>query len=243
MRGIPANLVIADAIADHVHAHIRGRRIGRAAVDLLKHSVEHGENLNIAVVIDRGFPVSLQMEGINHVVIVQIDSRGLISDVDGMFQREIPNGERFKLGIASLHAALMLLIKLAEAYGHLAGARAGGSHQYQGAGRFNILVRTETGIGHDMLHIVGIALNVIMLINRNAKGLQALFEHHRGALFVPSGQHHAADIHADAAECVDQPQNVRVIRDSQISSGLVFLNVVRTDDNDQFGLLLEVQEH
>ena len=42
----------------------------------------------------------------------------------------------------------------------------------------------------------------------------------------------------DAAERVDQTEHVRVVGDPKVAADLVFLDVVRVDDDDDFGLIL-----
>ena len=54
------------------------------------------------------------MEGIDHVHIVQIHGGGLISQIYGVLEGEIPHGEGLKLGIPRMNASLLVMIKLAE---------------------------------------------------------------------------------------------------------------------------------
>ena len=65
------------------------------------------------------------MEGVDHVDVGQIGCRGLIGEVDRVLERQVPDRERLIFGVARVHAALVLLIELAEAGRHLAGAGAG----------------------------------------------------------------------------------------------------------------------
>ena len=68
--GIPARLVVDDGVACHVDAHVGGALIGAFAHDPLHHGLEDGERLDIAVVVDRGFPVRLQVERVDDVGVV-----------------------------------------------------------------------------------------------------------------------------------------------------------------------------
>ena len=61
-----------------------------------------------------------------------------------MFEREIPDREGFKLGVAGSYAALMLMIELAEAGSHLPAAGAGRGDNHQFAAGFNIVIFSET---------------------------------------------------------------------------------------------------
>ena len=76
---LAACLVIEDAETGHVDTHI-GRGFVRAfAEDSLKDGAEHRIDLNVAVVVDGGLSVSLEMERVDHVHIVQVCSCGLVS--------------------------------------------------------------------------------------------------------------------------------------------------------------------
>ena len=58
------------------------------------------------------------MEGVNHVDIVQVGSGSLVCDIDRMLQWQAPYREGLKLGIAGTDATLVLIVELAQAYGH-----------------------------------------------------------------------------------------------------------------------------
>ena len=68
--GFPAHFVVHNAVARHVDAHIGRRLVRTFAVYLFKNGTQYRKNLYITVVVYRGFTVSFQMEGVNHVDIV-----------------------------------------------------------------------------------------------------------------------------------------------------------------------------
>ena len=68
--GLPGCLVIHDAVSHHVDTHIRGGLVGAAAQNLLKDGHQHREGFHIPVVVHRGHPVGIQVEGVNHVHVV-----------------------------------------------------------------------------------------------------------------------------------------------------------------------------
>ena len=74
-----ARLVIADTVSVHIHSHICRRFVGAFSIDLLEHGFKNREDLHIAVIIDGGLSVSFQMEGIDHVDIVEVRGCRLIS--------------------------------------------------------------------------------------------------------------------------------------------------------------------
>ena len=83
-----------------VHAHVRRALIGALAQDLLHERLDHGERLDVAVVVDRGDTMRLEMERVDDVRVVEVDRRCLVRDVDGMRERQVPHGEGLELGIA-----------------------------------------------------------------------------------------------------------------------------------------------
>ena len=99
--GGAAHGVVADAVARHVHAHIRGRFVYAFVPCDAREDVAHdGEGLHVPVVVDGGDAVGLQMERVDHVHVREVGSGRLVGQVHRMLQRQIPDGERLKLGIA-----------------------------------------------------------------------------------------------------------------------------------------------
>ena len=78
LRSLAAHLVIADAEPHHVHAHIGRRLVGIISVNLLKEHIEHRENFNVAVIVYGHFAVSIEVERVDHVHIVQVGSSSLV---------------------------------------------------------------------------------------------------------------------------------------------------------------------
>ena len=58
-RSLATNLVITNAIARHIYAHIRGRLIGTIAINAFKNRCQYRINLHIPVVVDGGNTISL----------------------------------------------------------------------------------------------------------------------------------------------------------------------------------------
>ena len=67
---LATHLIVDDAVACHVDAHVGRRLVGAAAVDALEHGREHRENLHIAVIVDGRLTVGFEVEGVNHIDIV-----------------------------------------------------------------------------------------------------------------------------------------------------------------------------
>ena len=93
------------------------------------------------------------MERIQTVNILQIGCCRLIGDIQRMLQRNIPYREGFKLGVAGLDAALILMIQLTQTGGELAAAGAGSRYNDDRPGGFNIGIGTVALIADDQIDI------------------------------------------------------------------------------------------
>ena len=110
LGSLTANLIVADAVANHVHAHIRRTLVRVLTIDTLEESVENRIYLDITVIVDSHLAVSVEMERVNHIHIVEVGGSCLVGDVDRVLEREIPYWECLELGISGTHPALVLII-------------------------------------------------------------------------------------------------------------------------------------
>ena len=241
--GRPHHLIVDDALAGHVHPHIGGGFIRTGAHDLFKHGCQDGEDLHIPVVVDGGGAVSLQMERVDHIHVVQISSGRLVCEVDGVLQGKIPDGEGFKLGIAGLDAPFVVVIQLGQAGGHFTAARSGCGDHHQFPGGFDVFIAAIALVADDMSNVGGIAFNGIMVINLDAQRLEPLFKCVGHRLPLIAGEHHTAYVQADGAEFIHQPQNIQIIGDAQVAPQLIFFNIASIDDNDHFHLMPQLEQH
>ena len=127
-------------MARHVDAHVRGALVGRGAEDLLEQAVQDGEDFHVAVVVDRLDPVRLQVEGIDHVDVVEVGSGRLVGDVHRVIQRNVPDREGLPLRVPRLDPALVVVVQLRQAGRHLARTRAGSRHDDEVAAGLHVLV-------------------------------------------------------------------------------------------------------
>ena len=241
--GLAADFVVADAGADHIDAHVGGRFVRRFAVDVLEEGVHHREDLDVAVVVDRGLAVGFEVERVDHVDVVQVGRGGFVGDVDGVVEREAPHGEGLEFGVAGLEAALVFLVELAEADGHLAAAGAGGRDDDEGLGGLHIIVLAESFVGVDEGDVVGIAFDGIVVIDLDAHALEALAVGVGAALAVVVGDDDAVDAEVAGDEFVAEAEDVYVVGDAEVVADLVFLDVHRTDDDDDLEVVLQCVEH
>ena len=242
-RGIAAHFFVAHAEAYHVYAHVGGRLIGVFAVDAFKDGVEHGEYLDVAVVVDGYFAVGFEMQGVNHVDVVEVGGCCLVGDVDGVLQGEVPHGEGFKLCVACLDAALMLVVELAEAYCHLAASRSWGCYDDKGAGGLDVVVAPEAFVGVDELYVVGVAVDGVVVIHLDADALKAVAIGVGAGLSVVVGDNYTAHVKSDVFKFASQAEYVFVVGDAEVATYLVFLNIVGADDHDDFGFIAQLEQH
>ena len=241
--GVAHRVVVHDRHARHVDAHVGGGLVGALAHDLLHHGLEHGEDLDVAVVVDGGLAVGLQMERVDGVHVVQIDRRGLVGDVDRVLQRQVPDGERLELGVAGLGAALVLVVELREAGRHLARAGAGRGHDHQRTAGLDELVFAVALVADDVLDVVGVAGDGVVQTALDAERVEAAAERVGVGLAGVLRDDHVADEEAHAAEHVHQAQQVVIVGDAQIAARLALLDIVGVDARDDLDVVDEALEH
>ena len=217
--------------------------VGALARDQLKHGVDHREDLNVAVVVDSGLAVGLQMERVDHVHIVQVGGSGLVGQVDRVFEGNVPDGERFKLGVTGLDASLVLVVQLGQTGGHFAAAGAGGRDDHQRALGLDVLVLAVALVADDAGHIVGVAGDLVVAERPDAQPVEPLLKLlHLGG----GGVHGDADTahkQANALERVDEAEHVQIIGDAVITADLAADDVLRADDDDDLRLVFQLEQH
>ena len=183
------------------------------------------------------------MVRVDHVHVVQVGGGGLVGEVHRVLQRQVPDGEGFKLGVAGSNAAVIVVVKLAQAGGHFPAAGTRRGHDHQRARGFDIVVAAVAVFAHDIFHVGGIARDWIMAITANAQRRQLSAEAIRARLAGVLRDDHAADVQTRAVERVRQAQHIVVVGDAQVSAALVLFNVVRVDDDDDFHLTAKGAQH
>ena len=241
--GLAADVVIADAVAHHIHTHVGRRFVRVLAVDSLEEGVQHREYLDVPVVVDRRLAVGLQMERIDHIHIVQIRCGGLVGDVDRVLQRKVPDRERLELGIARRHSLLVLVVELAEAHGHLSATRPRSRHDDERTCGLHVVVLPVALLGIDQRHVVRVTLDGVVVVGLYAHLLELCLVRLGAGLAVEVGDHDAADEEAPVLEFRSQTQYIHVVGDAVVGAHLVLLYVIGTDDNDDLRAVAELLEH
>ena len=83
----------------------------------------------------------------------------------------------------------------------------------------------------------------MVIIHLDAHILQTLAVGFCAGLAVEVGDNDAVYAQIPLQKLVPQTENVHIVRDAQITSNLVFLNVYGTDDNDNLYVVLKLKEH
>ena len=82
---------------------------------------------------------------------------GLVGDVDGVLEREVPDGEGFELGVSRAAAALVLVVELGEAGGEFAAARARPRDDDEGLFGFDVGVGAVAGVADNGVDVGGVS--------------------------------------------------------------------------------------
>ena len=242
-RGFAAGFVVGDAESHHVDPHVGGRLVGAVSVDAFEDGVEDGEYLYVAVIVDGDFAVGFHVEGVDHVHVVEVGCCCLVGDVDGVLEGQTPNGERLELGVSGFCAALVFVVELAQADCHLTAAGTWSSDDDQRMGGLDKVILSESVVGVDECHVVGIALDGVMVIDLDAHVFEALAIEVGRLLSVVVGDDNAADVESAVDELGAQSQYVLVIGDAEILSDLVLLDVEGTDDDEYLGVAGQLLQH
>ena len=232
-----------DGKAGAVHAHVgRGAVDASASGDPLQDRTQHGEALDVAVVVDGRFAVRLQVERVDHVEVADVRGGGFVSHVHRMSQRQIPDRERLELGVAGLAIPEVLVVDLREARSHLAavGARAG--HHRQRLSGLDERVGPVSLLADDPIHVGGISFDRPMREGANAAPLELVLERDGAGLTLKASDHHRRDIQPPFPDVVDQLEGVGIVRDPEVRPHLLVFDVPGVDAQDDLRIVLQALE-
>ena len=183
------------------------------------------------------------MERVDHVDIVQIGGSSLVSQVDRVLQRQIPDREGLIFCIAGVYTAFVLMVKLGKAGCHLSASRSRCGNDNERAGCLDVLVLSVSLIAHDQRHIMRVARNRVVNVNRDAELLQSLLESVCTVLSGILRDDNTADIEAASAELINQTEHVAVIGDAEVAADFVFLNIACGNCHYNLCLVGELHQH
>ena len=177
------------------------------------------------------------MERVDHVDVGKVCRGRFVGEVYRVLEREVPDGEGLVFRVARVNAALVLLVELAQAGRHFAGAGARRSHDDDGAGGFDVIVFAVAVVRDDEGDVRGIVRDGIVLVDAHAEVLQLMLEELRRVLAAVLGDDDTADIEPDGAERVNQAHNVHVVGDAEVAAALVELDMLSADGDDDLRLI------
>ena len=183
------------------------------------------------------------MERVYHVHVVKVGRSGLICQIDRMLERQIPYGERLKLGIARPYAPLMFMIKLAQAYCHFTAAGARGRYYYKRPRSLYIFILAVAMFAYYKLHIAGITVYREVPVYLYPKLLKPFFERVRHGLIPVLRKHNAAYIKPYRPERVYKPEHVKVIRYAKVAAHLVLFYIRSVYGYHYLCLILKLHQH
>ena len=156
---------------------------------------------------------------------------------------KVPDREGLKFGVSGTDSALVLVVELGEAGGHLSASGSGGRHHDQGTRRADIIVAAVAVVTDDQRHVFRISFNNIVAVYRDALFFEPRAEGVRKRLPAVMCQDDAPDVQAVAAVDLDQTQDVEIVGDAEVSPDLVFLNIFCIDDDQDFRLGRKLEQH
>ena len=209
--GFPAGFVVNDTVSCHIDTHISWGLIWALSEDALEDCTQHRENLHISVIVYRSFTVSVQMEGVNHIYVIQICCRRFVCQVYRMLQRDIPDWEGLEFCIACMDPSFVLVVELGQTGGHFSASGTGCCDNHKGSGGFNVLVFAVAFITHDEGNIAGVSFYGIVQINFDAQFFQLIFVFIGAVLPGILGDDNASHIKASASEGVYQAEHINII--------------------------------
>ena len=185
-----------------------------------------------------------QVEGVDHVDVVEVGGGGLVGDVDRVVQRQVPDREGLELRVARGDAPLVVVVDLGQAGGHLAAARAGGGDDHQVPPGLDVLVAPVALGRDDAGDVTGVAGDGEVTVDGDAQRLELALEVLGLAVVIsPLGHDDAAHVETVAAEGVDVTQQVVLVGDAQVRADLVAGEVLGVDRHDDLDLVGQLGEH
>ncbi len=209
------------------------------AADAFEEGVEDGEDFDVAVVVHCGFAVCLEVEGVDHVDVVEVGCGGFVGDIYRVFERQTPDGEGFEFCISGVDAAFVFVVELAETYGHFAATGTWSCDDDERTGCVYVFVASKSFVRCDEVDIGGVSVDDVVDICRNAEPGEFGAECVGAALSVVMGDDYRADEKSTLLEFFAQTDHVHVVCDAEVVAHFVFLDVDSAYDNHNLGLVGE----
>ncbi len=241
--GFRYRVVVVNAVACHVDAHIGRGLVGTLAVNALEKLAQHREDLDVAVVVYGRLAVRFQMERVDHVHVAEVDRGRFVGDVDRVGDRKVPDRERLKFRVAGFQPAQIVVVQLGQTGRHFAAAGAGCRDDDEGAFRLDVLVFAVPIGGEDRAQIRRVTGDRVVLEHADTQLAEPLDERVRGGLSGVMRDDDAADVQSPFPERVHEPERVHVVGDAEIGAHFVLFDRGGGYHDHDFRLLLEPHKH
>ena len=230
-------LIIHDPGRCPVYSHVRGRPIDRFSADNpLKDLLKNGKRLDIAVVVDGRLAMGLEVEGVDQVYVAKIGRGRLVSHVDRVHQREVPNRKGLEFRIARMDTVLVIVINLAQASGQLSAARTGTRDHHQRLVGLDVRICAVAVGAHDSIDVGRVSLGWAVAKDRDAAAIELVLELDGPGLIVESSDHHGPQFDTPFAKIVDQFHGVGIVCDAEVGPHLLPLDRPGVDTQENFSL-------
>ena len=179
------------------------------------------------------------MKGVYHIHVLEVGRSRLVSYVDRVLERQVPDRESLKLGVSGFYTFLVLVIELRQACCQLAATAAGTCDYGQRLCNFYVRIGAVSLLADYGLHVCRVTLGVEMLIRPDTSPLQAVYELVDSRSVFVSGDYHAVYSQLVLAEYIYKPEHFQIVCYSEILTCLAVYYISRVDADDDLGLIFE----
>ena len=179
------------------------------------------------------------MVGVDHVLVVQVDRRRLVGDVERMVERQVPDGEALELRVAGDAALAVLVVDLRQARRELARPGARRRHDHDRLLRRHVLVLAVSLVRHDRVDVRRIPRRLGVAVDADAAPLELGAEELDGRLVLEARDDDAAHGQPEGPEVVDELQRVVRVGDAEVGAHLLALDVAGEQAEDDLRVVFQ----
>ena len=175
---------------------------------------------------------------VNHVNVFKVSGSGLISEVDRMLEREVPNWEAFVFGVASTDSTFVVVIELRETGRHLSTSWTWSGHNDDWSSGFDVFVSSKAFFGNDERDVAWISSDLVVFVDFDSVvgelGDEGIDKRKR----LIEREDDTTYVELDFLICVNKSFDFGLIGDSKVVSDFVGIDIVGVDDNDNLNFVL-----
>ena len=180
------------------------------------------------------------MEVVDHVDVFYVRGGRLVSDVHRVFQRQIPHGESFELGVARLNSPLIFVIKLAQTGCKLSAVRPRRVDDDERPRRFYVSVFAVALVADYGVNVGRIAFGERVSVHFYAAVFKFCLVNNRLRLFLEFGDDDAVHHDAHVAHNVDKTHDFGAVGYAVVGADFVAFDVVGGNGENDFRFVLEL---